>query len=324
MVEKELKWYDIFMVLFGTILSFADPITDVLTLVEFYRADHKTWFGVGLTFVIFSCVAFSVNYYAPKESELKGVSRARRYTQVFLCGLNPFSPALVKLQTFIFYLKNFKKLWRGDKIKPSYTGTAVDEEAYVIPASNNISVLYEAMLESAPQFIIQLYAMVAQKEPVKVVQTVSLPVSFLCLVWASTVVDDVIYGKEEDRTENYMAHETNKLLLFLTHFFVLSSRLIAIALFTVSVKWWITTALIFHSIAIVICDVGLFYPRGECNVTFARLSNFYFCLHWLPDDLSMRIDNRSSAEKKKEGVKKNADVLQRVVCDRKHHHDLVI
>ena len=42
MVEKELKWYDIFVVLFGTILSFADPITDILTLVEFYSADHKT------------------------------------------------------------------------------------------------------------------------------------------------------------------------------------------------------------------------------------------------------------------------------------------
>ena len=120
MVEKELKWYDIFVVLFGTILSFADPITDILTLVKFYRADHKTWFGVGLTFVIFSCVAFSVNYYAPKESELKGVSRARRYTQV---------SAAVKLQTLIFYLKNFKfkKLWRGDKIKTSDTGTAVDD-----------------------------------------------------------------------------------------------------------------------------------------------------------------------------------------------------
>ena len=118
MVEKELKWYDIFVVLFGTILSFADPITDILTLVEFYRADHKTWFGVGLTFVIFSCVAFSVNYYAPKESELKGVSRARRYTQV---------SAAVKLQTLIFYLKIFKKLWRGDKIKTSDTGTAVDD-----------------------------------------------------------------------------------------------------------------------------------------------------------------------------------------------------
>ena len=52
MAEKELKWYSIFVVLFGTILSIADPVTDILTLVEFYRADHKTWFGVGLTFII--------------------------------------------------------------------------------------------------------------------------------------------------------------------------------------------------------------------------------------------------------------------------------
>ena len=37
MAENELKWYDIFVVLFGTVLSIADPITDILTLVEFYR-----------------------------------------------------------------------------------------------------------------------------------------------------------------------------------------------------------------------------------------------------------------------------------------------
>ena len=146
--------------------------------------------------------------------------------------------------------------------------------------------------------------MVAQQKSVKIVQMVSLPVSFLCLIWASTFVDDVIHGKDEDGTVNYMAHETNKLELFLTHFFVLSSRLIAIALFTVSFKWWITTVLIFHSIAIVICDVSLFYPKGECNVPFASLSAFSFCFHWLRDDLSMRIDNGSSAEKKKRELRK--------------------
>ena len=264
MVEKELKRYDIFVVLFGTILSFADPITDILTLVKFYCADHKTWFGVGLTFVIFSCVAFSVNYYAPKESELKGVSRARRYTQV---------SASVKLQTLIFYLKilrNFGGAIRSKRL--------ILERLLMILASNNIAVLYEAILKSAPQFIIELNAMVAQRESVKVVQTVSLPVSFLCLVWASTVADDVIHGKEEDSTVNYMAHETNKPELFLTHFLVLSSRLFAIPLFTVSFKWWITTVLSFHSIAIVICDVSLFYPRGECDVTFASFVCFLFQL----------------------------------------------
>ena len=42
MAEKELKWYGIVAILFGTVISIADPITDILTLVEFYRANHKT------------------------------------------------------------------------------------------------------------------------------------------------------------------------------------------------------------------------------------------------------------------------------------------
>ena len=55
MAEKGLKWRDIFLALLGTILSFADPITDILTLVEFDRADHKKWFTVGLVFIDFPC-----------------------------------------------------------------------------------------------------------------------------------------------------------------------------------------------------------------------------------------------------------------------------
>ena len=68
MGAKELKWHDIFVVLFGTILSFADPITDILTLVEFYRADHKTWFGVGLSFIILPCLFFAVLYGVSSKS----------------------------------------------------------------------------------------------------------------------------------------------------------------------------------------------------------------------------------------------------------------
>ena len=36
-------------------LSFGDPITDILTLVKFYHADHKKWFPVGLVFIILLC-----------------------------------------------------------------------------------------------------------------------------------------------------------------------------------------------------------------------------------------------------------------------------
>ena len=41
MVENEIKRHDIFLIVFGIILGFADPITDILTLVELYREDHK-------------------------------------------------------------------------------------------------------------------------------------------------------------------------------------------------------------------------------------------------------------------------------------------
>ena len=58
MAENELKWYGIFVPLFGAILRVADPISDILTVVEFYRTDHKTWFGVGLTFTILPSLFF--------------------------------------------------------------------------------------------------------------------------------------------------------------------------------------------------------------------------------------------------------------------------
>ncbi len=61
---KELikKWYSPIVLLVGAILSFADPITDILTILKFYQTDHKTWFGVGLTFVILPCLVFSILY----------------------------------------------------------------------------------------------------------------------------------------------------------------------------------------------------------------------------------------------------------------------
>ena len=46
---------------------------------------------------------------------------------------------------------------------------------------SNVALLFEGTLESALQFIIQLYAMVVQQQSVTIVQMVSLPVSFLSL-----------------------------------------------------------------------------------------------------------------------------------------------
>ena len=279
MAEKQLKWYSILEVLFGTILSFADPITDILTLVEFYRADHKTWFGVGLTFIIFPCLVYVISHAVfesrvDEESEQEErQSRACKYTHILVLGCNPLFPAWLKLRTLFFYLKKLLKFRQGsnnDQKGDDFNG---------LLSLSKFAVLAEAALESAPQFIIQLYAMVVQQESVTIVQMVSLPVSFLGLAWASIVADELIQSDEGDI--NFTVKD--KVLHFVTHLFTLSGRLFAVALFTVSYKWWVTSVLILHCTVITICDIV--WQRRDRDDPFHLVMSF--CLYWLRDDLSL-------------------------------------
>ena len=276
MAEKELKWYDIFVVLFGTILSIADPITDILTLVEFYRADHKTWFGVGLTFVILPSVFFVfVNHEVNKVTESKWQSEACNFIHVLVVGCNPLLPAWLKMQTLYRYLKKFLKL------RQSNNNNQTDEDLSDLLPLSKLAVVVEAALESAPQFIIQLYAVVVQQESVSIIQMVSLPVSFLSLAWASVVADEFLHS-DEGRLDFSV---NDRVLLFVTHLFILSSRLFAVALFTVSYKWWVTSVLILHCTVITICDRVLFHTAQSADDNITRfVSVMYFCLHWLRDD----------------------------------------
>ena len=109
MAGKELKWYSIFVVLFGAILSIANPITDVLTLVEFYRTGHTTWFGVGLTFIILPSLFFLlINYVINEDTwsdDEECQSKACKFTRVLFLGCNPLLPACLKLRTLYCYLK---------------------------------------------------------------------------------------------------------------------------------------------------------------------------------------------------------------------------
>ena len=177
MTEKELKWYDISLTLLGTILSFADPITDILTLVEFYRADHKKWFTVGLVFIVFPCSLYflvhcTLNLYK-NSSRIKLI-----LTRAFLFGFHPFCPALVKLKMLI---SDLKKLWRSNEIQHFDNETSGEEEdgVHLRRDDSRYFLLFEAAFESAVQFIIQLYIMAVQQESVTIVKIISLPVSLI-------------------------------------------------------------------------------------------------------------------------------------------------
>ena len=282
MAENDFKWYHIFVVLFGTILSIADPITDVLTLVEFYRTDHKTWFGVGLTFIILPIVFFL--YINCRDASLRhdGMcqSRAWKFMSVLVLGCNPLFPAWLKLRTLYCYLQKLPKRWQGNNTDQT------DKDLDYLLDMSKLGVLAEASLEAAPQFIIQLYAMAVQQQSVSIVQMVSLPVSFLSIAWASTVADEFIHCDEG--TLNFSVKD--RVLLFVTHLFILSSRLFAVALFTISYKWWVTSVLILHCTVITICD-RVWLCRALSAESNGNLfeSVVYFCLHWLRDDLSLPV-----------------------------------
>ena len=279
MAENKLKWYNILAVLFGTILSFADPVTDILTLVEFYRANHKMWFGVGLVFIILSSLLFLFANLVFEED--RGQCTVWKYTRFFVLGCNPLLPGWLKLQTLYFYLKKLR-----NRRKVGNTDETVETDLDHLLKASKFAVLIEAALESAPQFIIQLYAMAVQQEAASIVQMVSLPVSFLSLAWASVVVDEWIHSDEGDI--NFSV--TDRVLLFVTHLFILSSRLFAVALFTVSYKWWVSSVLIFHSTTMTICDTTIWLCSQRsfaCKDLF--LTVLISCFHWLRDDLSMII-----------------------------------
>ena len=196
----------------------------------------------------------------------------------------------MKLRTLFVYLKN---LWRANKIAP----TDMNENPLTVDKLLDLSafaVLTEAALESAPQFIIQLYAMAVQQESVTIVQMISLPVSFFSLAWASVVADELSRGN--GRCINFSVKD--EVLPFVTHLFILSRRLFAVALFTVSYKWWVTGVLIFHCTVLMICDFIWICGREEFTVVLI-LACFIFCFHWLRDDWSvLYVQEEEIGEKK--------------------------
>ena len=137
--------------------------------------------------------------------------------------------------------------------------------------------------------------MVVQQESVTIVQMVSLPVSFLSLASASTVADTIKLLHRDRRDLNLSVKD--KVLLFVTHLFILSSRLFAVALFTVSYKWWVTSVLILHCTVIMISDnIWSCWTSeiGYCDVYGLLPLCFTSCFHWLRDDWSPSMLGRSS------------------------------
>ena len=224
---------------------------------------------------------------------------------ICIFGCSPFFPAFVKLRTLFVHLKKLPNLLRGNQIEPTDINENPLTDLDDLLDLSAFAVLAEAAFESAPQFIIQLYAMVVQQESVTIVQMVSLPVSFLSLASASTVADKLLHPHRR----HLNLRVKDKVLLFVTHLFFLSSRLFAVAFFTVSYKWWVTSVLILHCTVMMICDIiSMCWISGRqgCNVLHFC---FTFCFNWLRDDCSLTIFSKWSKKEQRRRMMLLSNVL---------------
>lgn len=118
MISKlEVKWYDTIVLLVGSVLAAVDPVTDILTLREFYLKDHKIWFGVGLAFVVIpSFILLVTTCYLQRISQGES-KRSMGLIPGVLFGWNPLSLAYMRFKAFILCSSNFKTLWQNETLE---------------------------------------------------------------------------------------------------------------------------------------------------------------------------------------------------------------
>ena len=278
MAEIVIKWYTPILLLVGTVLSFADPIFDIFTLVAFYRTDHKTWFYVGLAFVLLPCLAFPLLYLGAWRQKLSQYSGKRKSWETVLCGFHPFSVAFARLQGFVYCLSK----WRRDEVE-------VDEEEparYVLEYSE-MAAVFESVLEAAPQLIIQLYAITNQNQEVEDIQKISLFVSSFSLAWAFTIVDKILYERVVSAGNLSLKH---RVYFFIGQYFSLAIRLGAIVNFTIVYKWWIVVFILSHTVVMLTVDIILCCANSDCKCELgvSVKAVMFCCLFWLRDDVLLQ------------------------------------
>lgn len=244
----KIKWYDTIFLLVGSVLAVVDPVTDILTLRQFYLKDHKIWFGVGLAFVVIPSFLMSViPWYVLITSDGES-KRLMGLIPGVLFGWNPLSLAYLRFKAFILCSRVFKKLWRNETLEDDCT-----KQIRQLIFNSYWSGMIEAGVESAPQFIIQLHATVVLQEQVSTIQMISLCASFLSITWtfANGDVQNLLSLEGEREIDSTTCKIITTVVFYLSRLFHLSSRLLAITFFTVGFKWWAFAVFLFHFIVLV-------------------------------------------------------------------------
>ena len=127
----------------------------------------------------------------------ESVNSVKDCFRMLLLSFNPFFPAWASFKAFLLCLKNLKKLWRGEEV--DCEDHEIEEVNRLIMCAKRVP-FTEAITESIPQFIIQLYAASVHDELVKIIQIISLSVPYLSILSGHLQqLTNSVYTKEKSK-----------------------------------------------------------------------------------------------------------------------------
>ena len=261
MAEVQLKWFHTFMFLFQAILTVADTTTDILTCLTYREQGNQQWFAVslGVTLITLTVLCFwsiiaSTSRVLTRDTDDEEIANPDvifRSTRINVAlGCLCVGPPLHSLQLFLFCAYRFKELWK------SSDGLRIEKDRlyYLYVHTLNLKMV-EGLLESAPQLIIQVYAMVMQSEDIELIQMISAPISFVALVWMFTSMEIL------REFENYNLKVLHNVLIFLSNAGIIAARALAIIFFTLAFPWWVLLVFCVHWLIINV--IGLWLWRSD-------------------------------------------------------------
>ncbi|XP_072027545.1 uncharacterized protein [Amphiura filiformis] len=231
--------------LIGSMVMYvADIALDVLVAVQYYQTNNILWSGLTMAFIIIPSLTlqyFSLRWHFADTLDAiqknKGRENGRNQMKVTLCTI------LTWLVTHILQLGAINRYWRtlkfGWRSRSGATRSVRDYNQMVCEYRDTTMLrLLEAFMESAPQLVLQLYIM-TQLTDIYWLTAASALASLVSLSWSLEAYHKAL--RESVPSEKNVGW-CSLMMRMAAHTFLITSRVISLALFAAYFQWWVFVA----------------------------------------------------------------------------------
>lgn len=235
--------YELIRYSLGSLLSFTDIATDVLTAIIYYQQKHFVWFGFCLLFALLPSFLLTIAFLVQSCGRV-AISTLMKQIMFFA---SPCGSGVLKVKLLFVCLQNYDEVC-------SIEGFRIDDENLREDyRAEKIYHYVEGLLENMPQIILQIYVTVIQDEQISAVQMFSISVSYLNLVWILTLFEYGCLVVNQTKITPFV-------IIVVYNACLIASRGLSIVSFLVAFQWLTSIVLAFHGF---VCTSIYFYRNHE-------------------------------------------------------------